>query len=294
MTAAPAAGTHSRLVAGRAPRHASHGVGWLLLPPGVLLALGLLGPVVVTFAIAVRDNGVTGVVTNPLAEPLVVDALWTTVWMSAVVTAVAWMLAVLFVLAVGMAPSWFAKVLFGVLFTTFWISLLVRTYGWVLVLQPNGALDHIGRLLHLSDDGFDLFQTTAGLIPAMVHIMLPYMVLPIYASVAALDPAQVRAARSLGGSEWLVLRRLILPSLKAGSWAGVLLVFIMSLGFYVTPAFLGGPGSQVIAMIIGLQFSRLDNLGLTAAIGALLLVLVIALYIVADRLFHISRQWERA
>jgi len=126
-----------------------------------------------------------------------------------------------------------------------------------------------------------------------VHIMLPYMVLPIYASLQALDPAQVRAARSLGASEGLVLRRLILPSLKSGSWAGVLLVFILSLGFYVTPAFLGGPGTQVLAMVIGVQFGRLENLALVAALGALLLVVVLGLYLVADRLFRISEQWDR-
>jgi len=119
-------------------------------------------------------------------------------------------------------------------------------------------------------------------------------VLPIYASLRAIDPAQVRAARSLGASEFLVLRRLVLPGLRSGSWAGVLLVFILSLGFYVTPAFLGGPGTQVLAMVIGVQFGRLENIGLTAALGALLLVAVLALYVVADRIFKISEQWERA
>jgi ABC-type spermidine/putrescine transport system permease subunit I len=163
----------------------------------------------------------------------------------------------------------------------------------VLVLQPNGALDDVGGWLSITDNGFGLFQTMPGLVPPMVHVMLPYMVLPIYASLQALDPAQVRAARSLGGSEPLVLRRLVLPALKSGSWAGVLLVFILSLGFFVTPAFLGGPGTQVIAMVIGLQFGRLENIGLTAALGALLLVAVLALYLVADKLFNISRAWER-
>lgn len=266
----------------------------MLLPPGVLLVLGLLGPVVVTFVVAIRHNGVVGTVSNPLADPLVVRALWVTLWMSLTVTAVTWVCALGFTLAVAMAPPWLSKVLFGILFATLWISLLVRTYGWVLVLQPNGALDQLGRALGLTRYSFDLFQSTPGLVPPMVHIMLPYMVLPIYSSLRSIDPAQIRAARSLGASEWLVLRKLVLPSLKAGSWAGVLLVFIMSLGFYVTPAFLGGPGSQVIAIIVGLQFSRLDNIGLTAAIGALLLIVVIVLYLVADRLFKISKQWERA
>jgi putative spermidine/putrescine transport system permease protein len=269
------------------------GGGWLLIPPGLLLLLGLLGPVLVTVAVAVRDNGPAGVVTEPLSNSLVLGSIWKTLILATATTVVTWICGVLFTLAVGLARPATSKILFGVLFITFWISLLVRTYGWVLTLQPNGALDLIGRTLGLTDTGFGLFQTLPGLVPPMVHIMLPYMVLPIYASLQAIDPAQIRAARSLGASEWLVLRRIVLPSLSSGAWAGVLLVFILSLGFYVTPAFLGGPSTQVVAMVIGLQFGRLENLGLTAAIGTLLLVAVLALYAVADRLFKISEQWER-
>lgn len=286
----------SATIGGTAPTRtgrASTGASWLLVPPGILLVLGLLGPVVVTFIVAIQENGVTGTVTNPLAEPLVVKALWTTLWMALAVTVATWLLAVCLSLAIAMSPRWLSGTLFGILFATLWISLLVRTYGWLLVLQPNGALDQVGKALGLTTDGFGLFQTMPGLIPPMVHIMLPYMVLPIYGSIRQVDPAQLRAARSLGGSQTRVLFRIVLPGLKAGSWAGILLVFIMSLGFFVTPAFLGGPGSQVIATIIGLQFSRLDNIGLTAAIGVLLLIVVIGLYLVADRLFKISQQWER-
>jgi ABC-type spermidine/putrescine transport system permease subunit I len=224
----------------------------------------------------------------------VVDSIGKTLYLAVATTVATWVLGLLFTLALGLARPLVGKILFGILFITFWISLLVRTYGWVLTLQPNGALDLIGKKLGLTDTGFGLFQTMPGLVPPMVHIMLPYMVLPIYASLQSIDPAQVRAARSLGASEGLILRRVILPGLRSGSWAGVLLVFILSLGFYVTPAFLGGPGTQVVAMVIGLQFGRLENLGLTAAIGTLLLVAVLALYVVADRVFKIGDQWERS
>lgn len=278
----------------RATRGAAGGGGWLLLPPAVLLVLGMLGPVLATVWVAVKDNGPLGVVTAPLQSQLVVSSIGKTLYLAVAVTVVTWICGLLFTLAVGLAPPVLGKLLFGILFITFWISLLVRTYGWVLTLQPNGAMDLIGQRLGLTTQGFGLFQTMPGLVPPMVHIMLPYMVLPIYAAMQALDPAQVRAARSLGGSETLILRRLVLPALRSGSWAGALLVFILSLGFYVTPAFLGGPGTQVVAMVIGLQFGRLENLGLTAALGTLLLVAVLALYVVADRVFKISEQWERA
>jgi putative spermidine/putrescine transport system permease protein len=264
-----------------------------MLPPALLLIVGMLGPVIVTIGVALQENGPVGAVTEPLGDQMVVNSIGKTLLLAVGVTVATWICGLLFTLAVGLSPRVVGQILFGILFITFWISLLVRTYGWALTLQPNGALDSIGKSIGLTSEGFGLFQTMPGLLPPMVHIMLPYMVLPIYAALQALDPAQVRAARSLGGSEFLVLRRLVLPSLRSGSWAGVLLVFILSLGFYVTPAFLGGPGTQVLAMVIGVQFGRLENIGLTAALGALLLVAVLGLYVIADRIFKISEQWER-
>jgi putative spermidine/putrescine transport system permease protein len=90
-----------------------------------------------------------------------------------------------------------------------------------------------------------------------------------------------------------VLRKVVLPCLRSGSIAGAILVFILSLGFYVTPAFLGGPGQQVVAIVVGLQFGRLQDLAVASAMGAILLILVLGLYFAADRLFKISETWER-
>lgn len=268
-----------------------NGSRWLLLPPAVLLTAGMLGPLLITCWIALQENGPLGVVTEPLGNDLVLSSIGKTLWLSVAVTAVTWVSAVVFTLAVGLSRPAVGQLLFGILFLTFWISLLVRTYAWVLVLQPNGALDGFASWLGIAPDGTGMFQTMPGLLPPMVHVMLPYMVLPIYAAMQSIDPVQIRAARSLGASEPLILWRVILPSLKSGSWAGILLVFILSLGFYVTPAFLGGPETQVLAMVIGVQFGRLQNVGLTAATGVLLLVAVLAMYLLADRLFGISKQW---
>jgi ABC-type spermidine/putrescine transport system permease subunit I len=127
----------------------------------------------------------------------------------------------------------------------------------------------------------------------MVHILLPYMVLPIYAAVASIDPSQLRAARSLGGSSTLVLRSVVLPSLRSGAMAGTVLVFILSLGFYVTPAFLGAPGDRVVAIVIGEVFGRQRDLALASAMGVLMLAAVLLLYFAADRVLRISEQWER-
>lgn len=265
----------------------------LLVPPAVLFALGLLLPLCAIIIVAVQENGPAGAVAEPLSSALFLRSLGRTLLMSVEVTAIAWVVGLIYSLALGLASPFVSKLLFGVLFLTFWISLLVRTYGWVLMLQPAGALDAFGKALGLTDEGFGLYQTGPGLLPPMVHIMLPYMVLPIFASLQGIDGAQLRAARSLGGSEWLVLRKVVLPSLRSGSVAGAILVFILSLGFYVTPAFLGGPGQQVVAIVIGLQFGRLQDVAVASSMGAILLIVVLGLYFAADRIFRISEKWER-
>jgi ABC-type spermidine/putrescine transport system permease subunit I len=119
------------------------------------------------------------------------------------------------------------------------------------------------------------------------------MVLPVYAGLRGIDPSQLRAARSLGGGDLLTLRKVVLPALRSGSLAGAVLVFVLSLGFYVTPAFLGGPGDQVVSIVIGTQFGRLQDLGGAASMGIVLLLVVLGLYLLADRYLHIGDQWER-
>ncbi|WP_326597791.1 ABC transporter permease [Streptomyces sp. NBC_01803] len=271
------------------------GARWLLLPPTLLLAVGLAGPLVALIAAAWSTHGPAGVLTEPFESDLFIGATARTLWLSAVVTAVCWLVGTGYALALALAPAWLGRLLTAVLFLTFWVSLLVRTYGWVLTLQPGGALDELVQRLGLSADGesLGLYQTTPGLLPAMVHVMLPYMVLPIYAGLRAIDPAQLRAARSLGGGDLLVLRKVVLPALRSGSLAGAVLVFVLSLGFYVTPAFLGGPGDQVVSIVIGTEFGRLQNLGGAAAMGVVLLLAILAIYLIADRYLRIGEQWER-
>ncbi|MDX6434882.1 MAG: putative spermidine/putrescine transport system permease protein [Streptosporangiaceae bacterium] len=269
------------------------GARWLFVPPAILLTIGLLGPLAAVLVAGAKAHGPTGMLTSPFHSELFLRALWRTLWLSALVTACTWVAGTAFALALGLAPRWLGRALFAVLFLSFWISLLVRTYGWVLTLQPAGALDGLAKALHLSKGGLGLYQTTGGLVPAMVHIMLPYMVLPIYAGLRSIDPAQLRAARSLGAGELLTLRAVVLPALRSGAAAGVVIVFIMCLGFYVTPAFLGGPKDQLVSIVLGTQFGRLQDLGGAAAMGLVLLIGTLGLYLLADRFLRISQQWER-
>lgn len=264
------------------------GARFLALPPLVLLAIGLGVPLVAIFVSGIRDYGPAGLFTHPFSDTLFVHAALKTLWLSALITAITWIVGVVFTLALGLSHPVLSKVLFGILFLTFWISLLVRTYGWVLTLQPAGALSTV------LPSSTNVYQTLPGLLPPMVHVMLPYMVLPMYTGLKNLDAAQLRAARSLGAGELLTLRRVVLPALIPGSVAGAVLVFVLSLGFYVTPAFLGGPSDQLVAIVIGTQLGRGQTLAGTATMGAMLLIVVLALYFIADRWLGIGKQWGRS
>ena len=264
----------------------------LLLPPALLLAIGLGVPVVAVVAEAVGHLGAGGLVTEPVDSHAFRSGIITTLELAVLTTLISLVIGVVYALAMVVAPAGAARVLSAVLLLTFWISLLVRTYGWLLALQPNGALDWVAGKAG-ADAGLGLFQTLPGLVVPMVHILLPYMVLPVYAAAQQIDPSQLRAARSLGASSTLVLRSVVLPALRAGAMAGSVLVFILSLGFYVTPSFLGAPSDRVVAIVIGEVFGRQRDLPLASAMGVLMLAAVLALYFVADRVLRISEQWER-
>lgn len=268
------------------------GTGWLLLPPLALLLVGLVGPLVAVVAAGIAADGPVGMVTDPFRSQEFLAAAGRTFWLAILVAVCTVVVGTAYAVALVTAPRWLAGVLFGVLFLTFWVSLLVRTFGWVLTLQPSGALDALAARLGAGDGGLGLYQTTPGLVPAMVHIMLPYLVLPVYADLRGLDPAQLRAARSLGGGEWLTLRSVVLPAVRPGVLAGAVIVFVLSLGFYVTPAFLGGPGGQVVSIVIGTEFGRLQDLGGAAAMGVVLLVVTLGLYLLADRFLGIGKHWS--
>jgi putative spermidine/putrescine transport system permease protein len=286
MTPALVQQRRSRLLAGT-------GAGPLLLPPVLLLVAALAVPMVAVLANAVGSYGVDGLISEPLDSAAFRDAVAVTLILAVVTTAVALVVGAIYALAMSVAGPLVARLLLGVLLLTFWISLLVRTYGWLLALQPNGGLDYAAREAGIAGGELGLFQTLPGLIVPMVHILLPYMVLPVYAALQGLDQSQLRAARSLGAGSTLVLRSVVLPAIRPGALAGTVIVFILALGFYVTPAFLGDPGDRVVAIVIGEVFGRQRDLPLASAMGLLLLVAVLVVYFIADHLLRISEQWER-
>jgi putative spermidine/putrescine transport system permease protein len=268
------------------------GTLWLLAIPCAFVALFLVVPLATIFTTALSDGSAHA--TSTIGDSLFLESVRRTFLLAAVVTAICLVLGVLYSFAIAVAGTRLRIVLLGALFVTFWISLLVRTYGWILLFQPNGVLDDVLHDAGLLNGPLNLLQTTPAMFPAMVHIMLPLMVLPVLGSLRAIDPRQLRAARSLGATPLTTIRRVILPQMRSGIVAGSVLVFVMSLGFYVTPAFLGGPGDLTASTIINLEFNELFDFSAASAMGAALLLVVLVLYFLADRLFGVSSEWEGA
>jgi putative spermidine/putrescine transport system permease protein len=167
----------------------------------------------------------------------------------------------------------------------FWTSLLVRTTAWIALLQTNGVINSLLMGLGLTSSPIEVLYTETATIIAMTHILLPFMVLPLYSVMISLDGSYVRAAMSMGATPFRAFLTVYLPNTVTGISAGAMLVFIISVGYYITPALVGGTDGQMISNLIAFHMQQSNNWGLAAALGSLLLALILVLYWIFDRLF---------
>ena len=172
----------------------------------------------------------------------------------------------------------------------FWTSLLVRTSAWIALLQKEGVINDtlVGIGLIADDSRLSMIHNSTGTLIAMTHILLPFMILPLFSVMKTINPSYVRAARSMGATGFTAFRRVYFPNTIAGIGAGGILVFILSIGFYITPALVGGVDGTMISNFIAYHISTSLNWGLAAALGAILLALVLVLYILYDKLVGID------
>ncbi|MEM6825137.1 MAG: ABC transporter permease [Pseudomonadota bacterium] len=183
-----------------------------------------------------------------------------------------------------------SNVLLILVLLPFWTSLLVRTSSWKVLLQQQGVINDVLVWMGLVADGDRLvmINNQFGTIVAMTHILLPFMILPLYSVMKTIPPTYVRAAKSLGATNWTAFWRVYFPQSVPGIGAGCILVFILSIGYYITPELVGGTTGTFISNRIAYHISSSLNWGLAAALGTILLVLVLALYWVYDRIVGID------
>lgn len=194
---------------------------------------------------------------------------------SLLVTAVCALLAYPLAYALAQAPQRTANILLLGVLAPFWTSVLVRTYAWIILLQRHGLVNEMLVGLGIIHEPVQLVNNFPGTVIGMVHIMLPYLVLPLYASMRAIDPSYMQAAANLGANPvrafWQIYARLSLP----GFFAGLILVFVLCLGFYITPAMLGGGRVIMIAQRVADSVSLYPTWGPASALGVVLLVLTL-------------------
>ncbi|EHR01039.1 ABC transporter permease [Bradyrhizobium sp. WSM471] len=170
-----------------------------------------------------------------------------------------------------------------------WTSLLVRTTAWVVLLQQHGVVNDTLIALHVISHPAELIFNRVGTIVAMTHIQLPFTLLPIYSVMKTISPSYVRAARSLGAGPFYAFWKVYFPQTLPGIAAGCLLTFILCLGYYITPALVGGPADQMISYFVAHYTNEELNWGMASALGAILLSATLLLYFVFNKLVGIDR-----
>ncbi len=216
--------------------------------------------------------------------------LWKTVWLSALITGLCFLIAYPVSYLLSTLPLRTSNLLMIMVLLPFWTSLLVRTSAWIAMLQKEGIINNV--LVYLGFIGnehrIQMIYNATGTVIAMVHILLPFMILPLYSVMKTIPPSYMRAARSMGATGTYAFMRVYFPQTIPGIAAGTLLVFILAIGYYITPALVGGNDGLLISNLIAGHIQKSLNWSLGAALGTILLVVVLVLYWLYNKLVGVD------
>ncbi len=232
------------------------------------------------------DGNIAGA---PPEERVFRAVLGRTLWIAGMVTLICLVLGYPVAYVIATQPPGRAGVLLFLVLLPFWTSLLVRTVAWVVLLQKEGVLNSLFLSLGIVHEPLKMIFNRFAVYVAMVHVLLPFMVLPLYSVMRGIPPSYVRAASSLGARPLTAFWRVYVPQTLPGIGAGCLMVFIQALGYYITPALVGGADDQMISYFIAFYASRTVNWGMAAALSIMLLTATLALYAVYNRMVGVER-----
>ncbi|MBB6342437.1 putative spermidine/putrescine transport system permease protein [Pseudomonas fluvialis] len=222
-------------------------------------------------------------------QSIYLDIFARTFWMGLVITLLCLVLAYPLAYLLANLPTRTSNLLMILVLLPFWTSILVRVAAWIVLLQSGGLINSTLMALGIIDQPLQLVFNRTGVYISMVHIMLPFMILPIYSVMKGISPTYMRAAISLGCHPFASFWRVYFPQTVAGVGAGCLLVFILSIGYYITPALLGSPNDQMISYFVAFYTNSTINWGMATALGGLLLLATMLLYVVYSWLVGASR-----
>lgn len=257
---------------------------WFLAPSWAIMLLLFAAPLVIVLAYSFESRGVYGGFSLPwtaesyqrLADPIYLVILWRSVWIAGVSTLGCLLLG--FPLALFISRSSARKNLYlSLVILPFWTSFLIRTYAWMFLLRDTGLINTVLLKLGLIHGPLPLLYNDGAVILGLVYSYLPFMVLPLYATLERLDQSLLEASADLGARPWATLTRVTIPLCAPGIRAGTILVFIPCLGAYLTPDLLGGGKSVMIGNLIQNQFTTARDWPFGAAISLSLMAIVIVL-----------------
>ena len=252
-----------------APRFAAvRSAAVLLLPAALLLSVFFIAPLLLMAETSLRNGFDTYV--KVFTSPQYALVLGNTVRTALLTTLVCLLLAYPYAYVLTKAGPRVRLVMLGVVLLPFWTSLLVRSFAWVGMLQDSGLVNEFLRFVGLIEQPLPLIRTPLGVLIGMVHVLLPYMVLPLMTTMSQIDQAVLRAASSLGADPWRRFVRVFLPLSLPGILSGVVLVLVLSLGFYITPALLGDARDAMIGETIVNEVTRFGSVT-ASALGLVLL-----------------------
>jgi len=277
--------TTERPPASPKPWTPARGYALLLIAPAIVLALFFLWPL-------------AQVVIRSVTEPAVGFENYVRIFATSTylrVIAYTMMLAgtvALVTLLLAYPVAWMVSAMHGsilylclaLILIPFWTSVVIRTFAWMVLFQRRGVLNSFLLSSGLIDQPLRLMHNSIGVHIGMVHILLPFMILPLLSSMRGIEPTIMRAASVLGANPLRQFIHVYVPLTMPGVSAGLLLVFISALGFFITPALLGGPANMTIAVLIEQQTSRLLDWPMASALATLLLAATVLLYVLYDRI----------
>jgi len=261
----------------------------LILPLLILLAAGFVYPVLRLVGISLSETASFEPYRRAFENPLYMQVLLRTFRIATVVTIVCFAIGYPTAYAIARMRGRLARLGMACLFIPLWTSVLVRSYAWIVLLGRNGIINDLLLDMGVISAPLKMLYTEGAVIVAMTHVLMPFMILPIHSALRSIPSAYEQAARNLGAGRMVAFWRVTFPLSLPGVFAGCVICFILAIGFYITPALVGGPGALMMATLIGQQTIVLLDWPFAAALSAILLAATLLLVMVFRRALSFSK-----
>lgn len=266
----------------------------LLIIPALFLIVFMFIPLIQILKLSITDTGGSFTLDSYIKffkSSVYLKVIFLTFKVSIVVTLLCLILGYPVAYAMTKCSKRVSSLIMIAVMIPFWTSLLVRTYAWMIILQTNGVINNLLMKLGLIHTPLQLLHNTTGVYIGMTHILLPYMILSLFPVLSGIDRSYLSAAQNLGANKFFAFVKVYLPLSIQGIAAGSILVFVMGIGYFITPSLLGGSNDAMISQLIQVQVSKLLNWQFSSAVSIILLFISIIVLYVSKKLMKVDKLW---